>query len=424
MSTVDFFKELIADQKLGKDTGICSVCSANGMVLEAAMEDARDKGGKVLIEATANQVNQFGGYTGMKPDDFMVYVSGIAKKVGLDKNQMILGGDHLGPLVWKAEPEAEAMPKADDLIRAYVTAGFTKIHIDTSMRLGDDDKNVPLATTTIARRAAQLCAAAEAISGAEKPVYVIGSEVPVPGGSEENEEEISVTKIADLDETLSVFKQAFLKLGLSDAFERVVAVVVQPGVEFADNTIIRYDRKKAKDLAAHVRKIPDIVLEGHSTDYQTKRSLSEMRKDGIAILKVGPALTFSVREALFDLEEMERELYPFSPMGGYSCLKQIIEKKLMRNPNYWVNYYHGTEQEKAYARKYSLSDRIRYYLEDSEIKASIACLLNNINAIDLPYGSLSQHFPDVKETVLDSGEKISAEMLIKERVKKVIEDYQ
>jgi D-tagatose-1,6-bisphosphate aldolase subunit GatZ/KbaZ len=393
------------------------------MVLEAAMEDARDTGNKVLIEATANQVNQFGGYTRMNPSDFIDFVNSIAKRVGLKSDQLILGGDHLGPLVWKAESEAEAMPKAEVLISQFVAAGFTKIHIDTSMRLGSDDKDKPLATQVIARRAAQLCVAAEAAAGREKPVYVIGSEVPVPGGSEENEDEISVTSIADLDDTLKQFEEAFIEKGLADAFTRVVGVVVQPGVEFADNSIIRYNAAKASELTQHVKGLPNIVLEGHSTDYQTKKSLGEMRRDGIAILKVGPALTFSVRESLFNLEAIEREVYPFSPAGGYSNFKEIIEKKLMSEPKYWINYYHGTEQEKAYARKYSLSDRIRYYLDDSEIRVSMAYLLKNINAVELPYGMLSQFFSDVIETIMNSGQKITAEMLIKERVKNVLKDY-
>ncbi len=387
------------------------------------MEDARDTGNKVLIEATANQVNQFGGYTRMTPSDFIHFVSCIAKRVGLKSDQLILGGDHLGPLVWKAEPEEEAMPKAEVLIAQFVAAGFTKIHIDTSMRLGSDDQDKPLATEVIAQRAAQLCAAAEAAAVREKPIYVIGSEVPVPGGSEENEDEITVTTVADLDDTINQFEEAFIRHSLADAFTRVVGVVVQPGVEFADNSIIRYQPKKAAELTQHVKTLPNIVLEGHSTDYQTKKALGDMRKDGIAILKVGPALTFSVRESLFKLEAIERELYPFSPEGGYSNFGEVIEKKLMTDPKYWINYYHGSEQERAYARKYSLSDRIRYYLDDSDIQGAIVCLKKNINDLELPYGMVSQYFSDVLETVMNSGKKITADMLIKERVKNVIKDY-
>ena len=422
MRTEEYFDQLINEQKSGSDKAICSVCSANKFVLEAAMEDGRDNGHMVLIEATANQVNQFGGYTGMKPGDFMSFARHIAKEVGLDESKLILGGDHLGPLTWKNEPEENAMDKAEELIRQYVAAGFSKIHIDASMRLGDDSVTERLPDRKIARRAARLCAAAEK-GAAEKPVYVIGSEVPVPGGATENEDSLSATSPEDLEKTLDAFRDAFEEAGLADAWKRVIAVVVQPGVEFADNTIIQYDAMKAKALVDYAKSLEGIVLEGHSTDYQPKAKLDLMRRDGIAILKVGPALTFALREALFALEDMERILYPFSPKSGYSCFREVLEGKLMRNDKYWKNYYHGRERDIAYARKFSLSDRCRYYLDDDEIEESIARLTANINAVSLPFGLISQYFPEQKERVLTSDTTTTAEMLIKARIKDVLRTY-
>ena len=423
MNTAEYFNKLIKDQKNGSDKAICSICSANEFVLEAAMEDGRDNDLMVLIEATANQVNQFGGYTGMLPDDFMAFVRRIAKKVGFDESRLIIGGDHLGPLTWQGDTEAVAMEKAEELVRQYVAAGFSKIHLDTSMRVADDSKTERLSDETIARRAARLCAAAEAAAKQVKPVYVIGSEVPVPGGATENEDSIAVTSPDDLKAMLDTFKKAFAEKGLSDALTRVVAVVVQPGVEFADNTIIKYDALKAKELINCAKNLDGIVLEGHSTDYQPKAALDMMRQDGIAILKVGPALTFALREALFALEDMERILYPFSPAGGYSCFRDVLEGCLMADEKYWKNYYHGSDQDKAYARKYSLSDRCRYYLDNETIKGAIERLITNINASELPFGLLSQFFPVQKERILTSENKVTAQVLIKEHIKDVIKTY-
>ena len=423
MKTQEYFKQLIKAQKSGSDQAICSVCSANELVLEAAMEDARDNGFKLLIEATANQVNQFGGYTGMKPSDFIAFVSRLAKKVGFDEHQLILGGDHLGPLTWQADTEEVAMKKADELIRQYVSAGFSKIHIDTSMRLADDSKTERLSDQTIARRAARLCAVAESVGSDAAPVYVIGSEVPVPGGATENEDEINVTSPEDLKITLDTFYNAFLEQGLKDAWKRVIAVVVQPGVEFADNTIIQYDADKAKELISYAKSLESIVLEGHSTDYQPKAALDAMRQDGIAILKVGPALTFALREALFALEYMERILYSYSPNGGFSCFQDVLEGKLMSDDKYWRSYYHGSEKDIAYARKFSLSDRCRYYLEDKVVQASILRLITNIDAAALPYGLVSQYFPEQKEKVLSSKQKVTASMLVKEHIKAELRKY-
>ena len=421
MKAAQYFQTLLARQKGGVPDGICSICSANAYVIEAAMEFGRDTNRPILIEATANQVNQYGGYTGMQPKDFAEYVRSLAEKVGFSPDQLILGGDHLGPLTWNGEPEEEAMAKAEVLVDAFVRAGFSKIHLDTSMRLGSDAPDQPLKDEVIARRAARLCAAAERAAGDEKPVYVIGSEVPVPGGATENEDTLAVTPPENLDATISAFRAAFLQAGLGEAYTRVIAVVVQPGVEFADNTIITYDPEKAKRLTEHVKTLP-FILEGHSTDYQPAGLLAAMRRDGIAILKVGPALTFALREALFALEGMEKDLYPFSPRGGYSCFSSVLELKLMQQPKYWERYYHGNEGELAFARRFSLSDRCRYYLEDEQIKTAIVRLVQNINARPIPFGLISQYFSAQKDAAL-ACPAVSAEWLIKERIRDVIRTY-
>ncbi len=421
MKAAQYFQTLLARQKGGVPDGICSICSANTYVIEAAMEFGRDTSRPILIEATANQVNQYGGYTGMQPKDFAEYVRSLAEKIGFSPDQLILGGDHLGPLTWSGEPEEEAMAKAEVLVDAFVRAGFSKIHLDTSMRLGSDAPDQPLKDEVIARRAARLCAAAERAAGDEKPVYVIGSEVPVPGGATENEDTLAVTPPENLDATISAFRAAFLQAGLAEAYTRVIAVVVQPGVEFADNTIIIYDPEKAKRLTEHVKTLP-FILEGHSTDYQPAGLLVAMRRDGIAILKVGPALTFALREALFALEGMEKDLYPFSPKGGYSCFSSVLEQKLMQQPKYWERYYHGNEGELAFARRFSLSDRCRYYLEDEQIKTAIVRLVQNINAKPIPFGLISQYFSAQKDAALACS-AVSAEWLIKERIRDVIRTY-
>ena len=423
MDAKQYFLDLVKRQKSGSDEGICSICSANAFVIESAMEYGLAHDCAVLIEATANQVNQYGGYTGMQPADFAAYALSLAEKVGFPQDRLILGGDHLGPLTWSNEPEAEAMEKAETLIDAFVRAGFQKIHLDTSMRLLDDPIDQPLLDETIARRAARLCAVAErAAKAGYEPVYVIGSEVPVPGGATENEDALIVTPPENLDATIAAFRAAFAREGLQEAFSRVVAVVVQPGVEFADNTIITYDPIKAKRLTSHAKTLP-FVLEGHSTDYQPTSALTAMRKDGIAILKVGPALTFALREALFALECMEKDLYAYSPVGGYSRFLDVLEQKLMQQPKYWERYYHGNEGDLAFARKYSLSDRCRYYLEDDSIKQSITRLMQNINAKPLPFGLTSQYFPAQKEAILARGGSVTAEWLIKERIRDVIKTY-
>lgn len=306
MTAIHPLHQMMENRRNGKKEGIPSYCSANKYVLEAALERAKALNRPTLIEATANQVNQFGGYTGMRPKDFKDLVTGMAKEMDVDTDLLILAGDHLGPLTWSDEPEKEAMKKAEDLVREFVEAGFTKIHLDTSMKLGDDPKTEMLATEVIARRGVKLYKACidsyeklkKTDPDAMRPVFIIGSEVPIPGGAQEAEEEVSVTRPEDFRDTVDTYKRIFAEEGAKEAWKDIIAVVVQPGVEFGDAQVFYYDRENAKDLCESLKDYPEIVFEGHSTDYQSRKCLKEMVEDGIAILKVGPALTFGLRESL------------------------------------------------------------------------------------------------------------------------------
>ena len=131
-------QKIAMENKTGRQIGVFSVCTSNQLVIRAALRHAGKRGYPLVLEATSNQCNQFGGYTGMTPKDYMDMVHHLVEEEGCPASQLILGGDHLGPLVSCHKPEREAMKDAADMIRAYAAAGFGKIHIDTSMRLGDD----------------------------------------------------------------------------------------------------------------------------------------------------------------------------------------------------------------------------------------------------------------------------------------------
>jgi len=415
---------MIKKRAQGGAAGIYSACSANEYVLEAVLESGKESGTAVLIEATANQCNQYGGYTGLTPEDFMGFVRRIAYNAGFDMGMLAIGGDHLGPLTWKGEPEATAMEKAGELVRQYVLAGFSKIHLDTSMRLRGDGER--LTDETIAARAAKLAVIAErayaqrlkAHPGSPEPAYVIGSEVPIPGGTADDEG-LVVTTPGQFAATYGAFESAFLDAGLREAFGRVAGIVVQPGVEFSGESVIAYDREAARALTSTLRDYGGIVFEGHSTDYQTKYKLKEMVEDGVAILKVGPALTFYLREALFALAHIEEEL----GIGQASDFRSILDSAMLARPGDWLGHYHGTEKELAIKRKYSLSDRCRYYLSDEAVRLGIAKLVGNINSNNVPEALISQYLPTALRRLRDAGAQYSAENLLKSRVKDCIDDY-
>lgn len=425
------FKEIVKDQKKKVPRGVYSICSANEYVIEAAIEKALEDNSYALIEATANQVNQFGGYTGMNPDEFSKFTLSIAHKVGLPEEKVILGGDHLGPLTWQNENSKDAMGKSCELIRQYVLAGFTKIHLDTSMYLLDDCRSRSMDIAVIAQRGAILCKCAqEAYAELKKknplsiqPVYVIGSEVPIPGGAKSEEEGIKVTKVSDFEDTVEAYRKAFEKNGLNEAWQNVIAVVVQPGVEFGDAVIHDYNREAASALSGVLNKYTNLIFEGHSTDYQTAKSLRDMVTDGIAILKVGPALTFALREALFALNYIENELFKYNQEVQLSNFIDVLETAMLKKPDNWKHHYHGDALKVRYARKYSFSDRCRYYLPVTEVKESINLLIHNLRLKPIPLTIIDQFMP-IQATKLKNGLlKNDPEDLLKDRVKNVIEDY-
>jgi D-tagatose-1,6-bisphosphate aldolase subunit GatZ/KbaZ len=319
------------------------------------------------------------------------------------------------------------MRKSVDLVREFVNAGFLKIHLDTSMFLADDDRSARLSDETIASRAVALASACENAFAerlerhpdAVAPVYIIGSEVPVPGGTREAEEGVTVTAPEQFSATCEAFKGAFLSAGLSDAFGRVRGVVVQPGVEFGDEGITEYSRGKAKALTDELRRYPGLVFEGHSTDYQTRTKLREMVEDGIAILKVGPALTFNFREAVFALAGIEREL----ALPDASMFREVLDDVMRRHPSNWEKHYHGGESELALKRKYSFSDRCRYYFPHRDVQSALARLIRNINSNRVPSSIVSQYLPTAYARLRESEAEFTAENLIKARIEDRIEDY-
>ena len=422
-------KKIVELQKQGKNVGIYSVCSANGYVIEAAFKRGLSDGSCVLIESTANQCDQNGGYTGMTPADFKKFVLEIADRNGFDRNRIFLGGDHLGPLTFAYKDEAEAMADSEELIRHYVAAGFTKIHIDTSMKVNSDPEDVRLSDEIIAGRGAHLAKVAEETykellerdPEAIPPVYVIGSEVPIPGGAVGAEDNgVQVTKVEDFKNTVAAFEKAFAKEGLDkDVWERVIGVVVQPGVEEKDSGCTEYDREKAKDLMAAIKDFPTLVFEGHSTDYQTKIKLRELVEDGVGILKVGPGLTFAMREAMFALE---KELI-YGTDTEPSKFAEVLDAEMLKNDKNWKKHYQGTELEIRLKRKYSFSDRCRYYMPTPAVEAAADRLLTNLRTLGIPLNLLSQFMPIQYTKVREGYLKNDPVELIEDRIINTIDEY-
>lgn len=414
--------EIVANNRATGKGGIYSVCCAQPLVIEAAIEQAKADGTYVLIEATANQVNQFGGYTGMRPADYMEFIGSIADKVGFPRDRIIPGGDHLGPVCWVAEGSTIALQKAKVMIEEYVSAGFKKIHLDASMSCADDPE--ALSDETVAERAAMLCAAAEAAAvkafGKSDIVYIIGTEVPPPGGAAELIHELELTSVERVAQTMSAHKDAFERYGLTEAWSRVIGLVVQPGVEFDHTNVVDYNASRAVALSASIKNYPNIVFEAHSTDYQVHSSYAQLVADHFAILKVGPQLTYAMREALFALSYIEEQLLPKDQL---SFLRDVLEDVMRENPGYWKKFYAVPALKETLYRQYSYSDRIRYYWNMPKVESTVQKLLNNLKSVEIPLPLISQFLPVQYEAVRNKEIQADPESLVKHKIMQVTGVY-
>jgi D-tagatose-1,6-bisphosphate aldolase subunit GatZ/KbaZ len=420
-------QEIIGRNRRGEKVGVYAVCSAHPSVIAAAVQQAVADGSVLHIESTSSQVNQLGGYTGQTPSQFAEFVHSAAQQAGLPGDRILLGGDHLGPYPWREQTSAVAMSNACELVRACVLAGYKKIHLDASMACADDSASGPV-ESTIAQRAAVLCLAAEKTfeelpPNSSPPLYVIGTEVPAPGGESLPGAAPAVSPAGHIHHTLKLFRAAFAKQNVVSARDRVIGMVVQPGVEFGEKVIFDYDRRKVMALSSALPKHPALVYEAHSTDYQKPEALAHMVEDHFAILKVGPWLTFAFREALFALSAIEREWLAHRRGVRLSQIRDALEAAMLRNPAYWRSYYHGSEDEVRMARVYSYSDRCRYYWGDAAVLHELAQLRANLDASPPPLTLVSQYLPMQYEAIRDGTLPARAEDMIQEHIRTVLRVY-
>lgn len=389
--TSHWIRETIAQHKTGDPVGVYSVCSAHPTVVTAAVMQAAADNSFVLVEATSNQVDQFGGYTGMRPADFRDLVHDIADEQGFDRDRVVLGGDHLGPNRWQDQPAAVAMTNADALIAAYVEAGYRKIHLDCSMRCADDPE--VLSDEVVADRSARLLRVAEQTAnrlGIEPP----GLRHRHRGTGPRRRPRDADTAHADPGRARTsnhrAHQAAFAAAGFEYVWPRIAALVVQPGVEFDHVNVIDYERTATAQLRRVLDTEDHMVFEAHSTDYQKPDQLRELVEDHWAILKVGPGLTFAMREALFALSHIEAELVDPASRAN---LIDVVERRMLAEPRYWHSYYEGDPVTQRTARRYSYSDRLRYYWADAEVDAARRTLLANLDRTGIPAPLISQFLP-------------------------------
>ena len=379
-------RQIIARNRAGEAIAIPSVCTAHPDVLEASLTLAETLDQPVVIEATSNQVNQDGGYTGLTPAAFIAFVGDIATCARVDHARILFGGDHLGPQAWRKLPADQAMDKAHRMVADYAAAGFTKIHLDCSEGCLSEPAQLPDAIT--ATRSAAL--AATALQHAPDPstlLFVIGTEVPPPGGARTDDHgDIPPTTPESAKATLAAHREAFTALNLP--LDQIGGLVVQPGVEFSPMEVHHLPLARDPGLLAALSDWPGLCLEAHSTDYQCPGAYPRLAQLGFAFQKVGPAITFAWREALYALDTLRAQ----NGWASGRSLCDTMEQVMLAQPGYWQGHYHGTSADLRTERHFGLADRIRYSWPDPQAQAAVARLLADLDGKLLPDPALLAHF--------------------------------
>jgi D-tagatose-1,6-bisphosphate aldolase subunit GatZ/KbaZ len=269
-------------------------------------------------------------------------------------------------------------------------------------------------------RAVRLARAAEKAahaSGGALPVYIIGTEVPAPGGVDHTISNLRPTEAAAARRTIDVHRQIFAREGLAEAFGRVIAVVVQPGVEFGSQNVVAYRPEASTALTGLLDEDPSLVYEAHSTDYQSRAALTALVGNGFPILKVGPGLTFALREALYGLDLVASEM-----VSGYGerLLAKAMETLMLSAPGHWRSHYHGDATSLHLQRHYSYSDRIRYYWSNPAASVAVARLREALSGIAIPETLMRQFLPTLPAELGAAG---NPEAILLAAIDRVLADY-
>ena len=101
---------------------------------------------------------------------------------------------------------------------------------------------------------------------------------------------------------------------------------------------------------------------------------------------------------------------------------EVLDEAMLANPKNWQKHYHGNKQEIALKRKYSFSDRSRYYMPTENVSKAINILMNNFKD-GVPLNLLSQFMPIQYTKVRDGVINNNPEELIIDRIVNTIDEY-
>ena len=163
---------------------------------------------------------------------------------------------------------------------------------------------------------------------------------------------------------------------------------MQPGLEFAPEHVFAFNMNQENLLSSVLNAHDKLCYEAHSTDYQNAEVYAEIAKRNFAIHKVGPALTFAYRQALYGLNAIENWLANAKPVS----LETVMETLMLENPDHWKAHYEGKDAALKLLRHFGYADRIRYYWATEAAQTGVRNLKNNLQIKKPILALLEQYF--------------------------------
>jgi D-tagatose-1,6-bisphosphate aldolase subunit GatZ/KbaZ len=120
---------------------------------------------------------------------------------------------------------------------------------------------------------------------------------------------------------------------------------------------------------------------------------------------------------------MEQEWLAGRKSVQLSAFRQVLDEVMIAKPQHWQKHYHGDHHEIALARRFSYSDRLRYYWNEPRVEAALKALLNNLTENPPPMTLLSQYMPAQYWAVRDGRIHHKPVDWIHHKIQQVLETY-
>ena len=105
-------------------------------------------------------------------------------------------------------------------------------------------------------------------------------------------------------------------------------------------------------------------------------------------------------------------------------LIETLEQVMTEDPHNWQKHYHGSFHQLGLARKYSFSDRARYYIGGEKMVETQEKLFENLRKYPIPMNMLHQFMPLQYQKVRSGALELDPKALALDGAAQFMADYE